>query len=191
MKWAATEKVKGTRDYTKGDQIRAKFDSWNIPLSGNTLLWEVDHKATPQWYKNEINSLIDAGEDTEPLSEHVLFHVKDRFSWDSNSEPRTTISRESHLTQTQDTVQHYKGKNTNYKLINEPTHGDDFRSNYKDIWNRVLNLARETDPNAKLGINDYDIARSDMGQCLLDLVDGYEIDWLGVQSQGFYRIRLF
>ena len=80
MKWAATEKVKGVRDYTKGDQIRAKFDSWNIPLSGNTLLWEVDHKATPQWYKNEINSLIDAGEDTEPLSEHVLFHVKDRFS---------------------------------------------------------------------------------------------------------------
>ena len=86
MKWAATEKVKGVRDYTKGDQIRAKFDSWNIPLSGNTLLWEVDHKATPQWYKNEINSLIDAGEDTEPLSEHVLFHVKERFSL--NSEPR-------------------------------------------------------------------------------------------------------
>ena len=76
MKWAATEKVKGVRDYTKGDQIRAKFDSWNIPLSGNTLLWEVDHKATPQWYKNEINALIDAGEDTEPLSEHVLFHVQ-------------------------------------------------------------------------------------------------------------------
>ena len=165
MKWAAIEKVKGVRDYTKGDQIREKFDSWNIPLSGNTLLWEVDHKATPQWYKNEINALLDAGEDTEPLSEHVLFHV-------------------------QDTVEHYKGKNTNYKLINEPTHGDDFRSNYKDIWNRVLNLARETDPNAKLGINDYDVARSDMGQCLLDLVDGYDIDWLGVQSQGFSNNQL-
>ena len=84
MKWQATERVKGVRDYTKGDQIRAKFDSWNIPLSGNTLLWEVDHKATPQWYKNEINSLIDAGEDTEPLSEHVLFHVKERFSQNYN-----------------------------------------------------------------------------------------------------------
>ena len=75
-------------------------------------------------------------------------------------------------------------------MINEPTHGDDFRSNYKDIWNRVLNLARETDPNAKLGINDYDVARSDMGQCLLDLVDGYDIDWLGVQSQGFSNNKL-
>ena len=31
-------------------------------------------------------------------------------------------------------------------------------------------------------INDYDIARADMGQCLLDLVDGYDIDYLGVQS---------
>ena len=95
MKWAATEKVKGVRDYTKGDQIRAKFDSWNIPLSGNTLLWEVDHKATPQWYKNEINSLIDAGEDTEPLSEHVLFHVKERFSL--NSESRTAKSWSGNL----------------------------------------------------------------------------------------------
>ena len=80
MKWAATEKVKGVRDYTKGDQIRAKFDSWDIPLSGNTLLWEVDHKATPQWYKNEITSLIESGEDTEPLSEHVLFHVQEKLT---------------------------------------------------------------------------------------------------------------
>ena len=61
MKWAATEKVKGQRDYTKGDKIRNLFDSWNIPLSGNTLLWEVNHKATPQWYQDEINQYLDAG----------------------------------------------------------------------------------------------------------------------------------
>ena len=33
MKWAATEKVKGVRDYTKGDKIRDLFDEWKIPLS--------------------------------------------------------------------------------------------------------------------------------------------------------------
>ena len=72
-------------------------------MSGNTLLWEVDHKATPQWYKNEINSLIDAGEDTEPLSEHVLFHVKERFSLnsegylDNDESSWTTHSRSENL----------------------------------------------------------------------------------------------
>ena len=157
MKWQATEKVKGTRDYTRGDAIRALFDEWGIPLSGNTLLWEVPDKATPFWYRDELQAYRDAGQSAEPLSENIMFHVED-------------------------TMRHYKGKNTNYKLINEPTHGDEFRTNYNDIWNRVLNKARETDPDAELIINDYDIARSDMGQCLLDLVDGYSIDYIGVQS---------
>ena len=82
----------------------------------------------------------------------------------------------------EDTVKRYKGRNTNYKLINEPTHGDQFRTNYDDIWNLVLQKARESDPDVELMINDYDIARADMGQCLLDLVDGYDIDYLGVQA---------
>ena len=157
MKWQATERVKGVRDYTRGMAIRELFDSWGIPLSGNTLLWEVPDKATPFWYRDELQAYRDAGQSAEPLSENILFHVED-------------------------TMRTFKGRNTNYKLINEPTHGDEFRTNYHDIWNRVLNKARETDPDAELIINDYDIARSDMGQCLLDLVNGYDIDYIGVQS---------
>ena len=111
MKWQATEKEKGVRVYTNGDKIRELFDEWNIPLSGNTLLWEVDNKATPDWYQQEFNAYIEAGESPEPLSENILFHIED-------------------------TVKHYKGKNTNYKVFNEPTHGDGYRSNYDDIWNR-------------------------------------------------------
>ena len=34
MKWQATEKVRGVRDYTNGDNIRTLFDDWGIPLSG-------------------------------------------------------------------------------------------------------------------------------------------------------------
>ena len=157
MKWQATEKVKGVRDYKNGDRIRELFDNWNIPLSGNTLLWEVDNKATPDWYQEEFDGFIQSGESPEPLSENVLFHIED-------------------------TVKHYKGKNTNYKVFNEPTHGDGYRSNYDDIWNRVIETARENDPNVKLLINDYDNARADMGQCLVDLVRGFDIDFLGVQS---------
>ena len=42
MKWASTEKVQGTYTFEKADEIRALFDSWNIPLSGNTIFWEVE-----------------------------------------------------------------------------------------------------------------------------------------------------
>ena len=58
----ATEQVRGVRDYTHGDNTRALFDEWGIPLSGNTLLWEVPDKATPQWYRNELQRILDAGE---------------------------------------------------------------------------------------------------------------------------------
>ena len=58
MKWAAVEKVKGVRDYSKGDAIRAQFDEWNLPLHGNTLLWEVRGQATPKWYDDELKGWI-------------------------------------------------------------------------------------------------------------------------------------
>ena len=59
MKWQAVEKVRGVRDYTKGDTIRAHFDAKGIPLSGNTLIWEVPDKATPFWYRNELEGSIE------------------------------------------------------------------------------------------------------------------------------------
>ena len=37
-------------------------------------------------------------------------------------------------------------------------------------------------PFQELIINDFDIARFDFGQCLVDLIEGYDIDYLGVQS---------
>ena len=42
MKWAATEKTQGTYTFETADEIRGIFDTWNIPLSGNTIFWEVE-----------------------------------------------------------------------------------------------------------------------------------------------------
>ena len=77
-------------------------------------------------YKGEFDAYIEARESPEPLSENILFHIED-------------------------TVSHYKGKNTNYKVFNEPTHGDGYRANYDDIWNRVIETARKADPNIVKG----------------------------------------
>ena len=80
----------------------------------------------PKRYKAEFDAYIEAGESPEPLSENILFHIED-------------------------TVSHYRGKNTNYKVFNEPTHGDGYRANYDDIWNRVIETARKADPNIVKG----------------------------------------
>ena len=41
------------------------IQDWNIPLSGNTLLWEVERwegsdrpKATPKWFEDELSAVI-------------------------------------------------------------------------------------------------------------------------------------
>ena len=53
----------------------------------------------------------------------------------------------------------YKGKNLSYKIMNECTHGDNYRSNFggRDIWQRVMNVVAEEDPDALSIQNDYNI----------------------------------
>ena len=128
-------------------------------LAGSSLMWESYGRAAPQWYIDEFEAYIDAGESPEPLSDNIQSHVAA-------------------------TVEHYKGKNTNYKLYNEPIHNEWYRANYDDIWNKTIQAARQVDPNVVLGINDYEILSADMGRCMVDLMDGYEFDYIGVQSLG-------
>ena len=92
----------------------------------------------------------------------------------------------------------YKGRNLSYKIMNECTHGDNYRSNFggRDIWQKVMDAVAENDPDALHIQNDYNIGkiiggstldlilfigRGDKGQCFMDLVDGYAFDMLGVQ----------
>ena len=48
----------------------------------------------------------------------------------------------------EDTLTRYAGKNLNYKIFNEPSHGASYRSVYNNVWDRVIAKARESDPAA-------------------------------------------
>ena len=58
-------------------------------------------------------------------------------------------------------------------MFNEPLHGEEYRGRYDDIWNRVFNEFKSADPNVQLMVNDYNIAKADCGQCIVDLVKGW------------------
>ena len=105
-------------------------------------------KATPEWYKEELKSFLNANESPEPLTENILSYVRD------------TVSR-------------YKDRVVGYKMFNEPLHGEEYRGRYDDIWNRVFNEFKSADPNVQLMVNDYNIAKADCGQCIVDLVKGW------------------
>ena len=59
-------------------------------------------------------------------------------------------------------------------MFNEPLHGEEYRGRYDDIWNRVFNEFKAADPNVQLMVNDYNIAKADCGQCIVDLVKGWD-----------------
>ena len=40
---------------------------------------------------------------------------------------------------------------------------------------------RQADPKVELFVNDYHLTSADMGQCLLDIVNGYDFDYIGIQ----------
>ena len=97
------------------------------------------------------------------------------------------------LDHAREVLERYKGKNRNYKVFNEPVHGEQYRKNLPNIWQDVFDLMKEVDPDAERIINDYQLISGDTSQCFNDLVEGYtDIDYIGVQAhvKGFFNAEV-
>ena len=171
--------------WDRADAISDWFWENNIDLSGNTLFWEVENKATPSWFK-------DAYEDCNPdggvckgrWNKETSSHEAPEYTLPDGQTHSTMAPLETYMmNHVRRVARRYKGKNLSYKIMNECTHGDNYRSNFggRDIWQKVMDLVAEEDPDALTIQNDYNIGRGDKGQCFMDLVDGYPFDLLGVQ----------
>jgi len=154
------------REFDRFDAVVNLFESWNIPLSGNTLLWEAsesgreirgDPKTSPDWFKQELQEYLAKDQSPEPLRENILDFVRD-------------------------VAARYKGRLTSFKMFNEPLHGDEYRGIFPNIWEDVFEVIRKADPEVELFINDYEISSSDQGQCYLDLIQNFNFSCIGVQA---------
>lgn len=165
FKWQVVEKEEGVRDFTIGDRIADRFENWGVPLSGNTIFWEVEQtkgsdspKAAPTWFQDKWAASQRNGEDMEQYRQQILDH-------------------------TNEVVSRYAGRNINYKVFNEPVHGMQYRYNLPGIWDDVINTVRAADPQTELMINDYQLVSADAAMCFVDLMkDRPDIDYIGIQA---------
>jgi len=118
-KWKRVEPERGDREFGAMDELVAKFNEWNIPISGDHLLWEANEgtpgqtSGTPEWYRDELTEYLKNDESAEPLRPSILSYVRD-------------------------TVTRYKDRVVSYKIFNEPCHGEEYRGNYENIWQEAF-----------------------------------------------------
>ena len=79
----------------------------------------------------------------------------------------------------------YKGRIPDWDIFNEVVHGSFFKDHYgDDIWDRVIDLMKEIDPDVKIVFNDYHLIAGDYHKCFLNYIKGTKpkMDAIGLQS---------
>lgn len=159
MKMESIQPKQGEFDFVKGDKIVEFAQENDMIVRGHTLVWH-----------NQMAPWVEAKDDwtREELLEVLETHIK-------------TI------------VGHYKGKVQIWDVVNEPLEITSYRETlwYNVIGPEYIELAlqwvHETDPDAKLYINDYFVEENNakstaMYNMVVDLLDrGIPLDGVGLQ----------
>jgi endo-1,4-beta-xylanase len=167
LKWQFTEPHPGEFDFAAADSIADYAARHDMTVHGHTLVW---YAANPDW----VTRLDSAKDARAALERHIS----------------TLVTR-------------YRGKIWAWDVVNEPVEPTEGLANgYRgSVWYRLLGiehvdlafqLARAADPKTPLGINDYAIEYTTVGnqrrrQALLALLRrlrdrNVPVDYLGLQS---------
>ncbi|GGO27045.1 beta-xylanase [Microbispora rosea subsp. aerata] len=168
LKWDATEPSEGEFTLAEGDHLVNYAVEHGLTIRGHTLAW---HSQTPDWvFKDGDRDLTSSPGDKALLLKRLENHVK------------TLVGR-------------YKGKIAVWDVVNEVVDENQPDGLRRSKWFQITGLdfirtafrvARETDPDAKLFINDYNTEFPRKRQALYDLVkklkaEGVPIDGVGHQ----------
>ncbi|MBX6382769.1 MAG: endo-1,4-beta-xylanase [Microbispora sp.] len=168
LKWDATEPQEGEFTFAEGDYLVDYAVRHGLTIRGHTLAW---HSQTPDWvFKDGDRDLTSSPEDKALLLRRLENHV------------RTLVGR-------------YKGKIAVWDVVNEVVDENQPDGLRRSKWFQITGLdfirtafrvAHETDPAAKLFINDYNTEFPRKRQALYDLVkklkaEGVPIDGVGHQ----------
>lgn len=160
MKWETTEPRRGVFDFTAAEQVMTFAKAHHQKVRGHTLVW---HNQLPAWLTERSWT---AGELRAVLKNHI-----------------------------QTEVRHFKGRVIHWDVVNEAFNEDGtYRETlfYKTLGPGyiadALRWAHETDPHAKLYLNDYNVdgigPKSDAYYTLIKRLkaDGVPVQGFGIQG---------
>ncbi len=169
MKPISIQPTEGNFDWTGADRLVQFAQAHNMVVHGHTLVW---HKQVPDWFFNDSQG--------QPLA--------------ATPENKTLVLKrlEAHI---RALVGRYKGKIAVWDVVNEvidPSYPDCMRRTRwfeltgTDYIATAFRVAHETDPSAKLIINDYATTDPAQRTCLYNLVrdlraQGMPVDGVGHQ----------
>lgn len=168
LKWDATEPREGEFTFAEGDHLVNYATEHGLTIRGHTLAW---HSQTPDWvFKDGDRDLTSSAADKKLLLQRLERHV------------RTVVGR-------------YKGKIAAWDVVNEVIDENQPDGMRRSKWFEITGLdyirtafrvARETDPAAKLFINDYNTEFPRKREALYKLVkklkaEGVPVDGVGHQ----------
>ena len=155
MKWYANERVEYKEDYEYADFIMKKFTEWNTTMRGHVVYWSVDDM-NPKWFQEGLY----AGDKWDEMNERLWNRIE------------SVLSR-------------YAGKIPNWDIFNEAFHGDLYVRYFgDDIWETMIDRAREIDPDMEIAFNDYELVSGEMSVCWIEYMERIldKIDMIGVQG---------
>ena len=167
MKWDVNEELGDYQDYADADWLISWCDQYHIKVRGHNLFWNEKREWIPDWVM-EIYA-----EDTAGF--------------------KATMKRRLDSTMT-----HFKGRVAHWDLINEIVHGESglperpgllvTLSGDTSIFSWIFTKAREIDPVAKLGVNEFGIitANSSAKEYIEEIKSieskGAQIDIVGLEG---------
>ncbi len=168
LKWGPVHPKEGEYAFEFGDAFVALGEKMGAFLVGHTLVW---HQQTPAW-------VFQNGEGQFLNQEDLIRRMEDHIS--------TVVGR-------------YKGRIDGWDVVNEAFEDDGtwrkthwYNITGKEFVKAAFRKAHETDPEAKLYYNDYNVWKTEKRRAILDLAkelrkEGIRIDGIGMQ--GHYRLN--
>ena len=149
-------------DLSNEEHLKIIIENSSIVVAENCMKWESVHPGKTTWNWKDVDRLIEFAEKNNiAVKWHTLFWHNQNPAFLSSLETREQALEvmDEHITTI---MTRYKGRISEYDVVNEMFNEDGtmrdtiwYRTIGKDYIEHALIKARETDPDAKLFLNEY------------------------------------
>ncbi|MBO4731483.1 MAG: endo-1,4-beta-xylanase [Spirochaetaceae bacterium] len=149
-------------DLNNEEHLQIIRENSSIVVAENCMKWESVHPGKTTWNWNEVDRMIEFAEKNKiEVKWHTLFwhNQNPRFLSSLETREQALEVMDEHITTI---MTRYKGRISEYDVVNEMFNEDGtmretiwYKTIGPDYIEHALIKARETDPNAKLFLNEY------------------------------------